>query len=77
MTDFSARVKITLFGYAMFDELNTFLNPISLDNKGSWRILNDFYCSVTMLRELGLIYDGLKSHLQRRLLLPRDIMTDV
>ena len=30
------------------------INPNSLDNKGSWRILKDFYCSVTMLRELGL-----------------------
>ena len=30
-------------------------SPNSLDNKGSWRILKDFYCSVTMLRELGLI----------------------
>ena len=30
------------------------LNLNSLDNKGSWRILKDFYCSVTMLRELGL-----------------------
>ena len=27
-------------------------NPNSRDNKGSWRILKDFYCSVTMLREL-------------------------
>ena len=31
-----------------------FINPNSLDNRGSWRILKDFYCSVTMLRELGL-----------------------
>ena len=31
------------------------INPNSLDNKGSWRILKDFYCSVTMLRKLGLI----------------------
>ena len=31
------------------------LNPNSLDNKGSCWILKDFYCSVTMLRELGLI----------------------
>ena len=30
------------------------INSNSLDNKGSWRILKDFYCSVTMLRELGL-----------------------
>ena len=30
------------------------LNPNSRDNKGSWRILKDLYCSVTMLRELGL-----------------------
>ena len=30
-------------------------NPNSLDNKGSCWILKDFYCSVTMLRELGLI----------------------
>ena len=30
------------------------MNPNSLDNKGScWNLL-DFYCSVTMLRELGL-----------------------
>ena len=27
-------------------------NPNSLDNKGSRRILKDFYCSVTLLREL-------------------------
>ena len=27
----------------------------SIDNKGSWRILKDLYCSVTMLRELGLM----------------------
>ena len=31
------------------------INPNSLDNKGSWRILKDFYCSVTMLRQLVLI----------------------
>ena len=31
------------------------INPNSLDNKGSWRIFKDFYCSVTMLRELGLM----------------------
>ena len=31
------------------------INPNSLDNKGSCWILKDFYCSVTMLRELGLI----------------------
>ena len=30
-----------------------FLNPNSLDNKGRWRILKDFYCSVTMLRVNG------------------------
>ena len=30
------------------------INPNSLDNKGSCWILLDFYCSVTMLRELGL-----------------------
>ena len=30
------------------------INPNSLDNKGSWRILKDFYRSVTMLREFGL-----------------------
>ena len=34
--------------------LNCF-NPNSPDNKCSWRILKDFYCSVTMLRELGLM----------------------
>ena len=28
------------------------INPNSLDNKGSCWILLDFYCSVTMLREL-------------------------
>ena len=32
------------------------INPNSLDNKGSWRILKDFYCSVTMLRKLGISY---------------------
>ena len=31
-----------------------YINPNSLDNKGSCWILKDFYCSVTMLRELGL-----------------------
>ena len=30
------------------------INPNSLDNKSSWRILKDFYCSVRMPRELGL-----------------------
>ena len=30
-------------------------NPNSLDNKGSCWILKDCYCSVTMLRELGLM----------------------
>ena len=30
------------------------INPNSLDNKGSCWILKDFYCSVTMLRGLGL-----------------------
>ena len=36
---------------------NVAINPTcnSLDNKGSCWILKDFYCSVTMLRELGLI----------------------
>ena len=34
---------------------NIFLNPNSLDNKGSWRTLKDCYCSATMLWELGLI----------------------
>ena len=33
------------------------LTPNSLDNKGSCWILKDFYCSVTMLRELGLRED--------------------
>ena len=31
------------------------VNPNSLHNKGSWRILKDLYCSVTMLREFGLM----------------------
>ena len=31
------------------------VNPTSLDNKGSCWILKDFYCSVTILGELGLI----------------------
>ena len=35
-------------------KLHVHVHPNSLDNKGSWRILKDFYCSVTMLRELGL-----------------------
>ena len=41
------------------------LNPNSLDNKGSWRILKDCYCSVTMFRELGLIKPirGLAPHI--------------
>ena len=30
------------------------LNPKSLDNKGSCWVLKNLYCSVTMLRELGL-----------------------
>ena len=30
-----------------------FINPNSLDDKGSCWILKDFYCSETMLRELG------------------------
>ena len=30
------------------------INHNSLDNKGNCWILKDFYCSVTMLRELGL-----------------------
>ena len=29
-----------------------YVNPNSLDNKGSCWILKDFYCSVTMLRDL-------------------------
>ena len=31
-----------------------YINPNSLDSKGSCWILKDFYCSVTMLREVGL-----------------------
>ena len=31
------------------------INPNSLDNKGSWGIFKEFYCSVTMIRELGLM----------------------
>ena len=31
------------------------INPNSLHNKGSCWILMDFYCSVTMLREFGLM----------------------
>ena len=38
---------------------NKFFNPNSLDKKGSCWILKDFYCSVTMLRELGLKYQQL------------------
>ena len=41
--------------YSIFIVALLCFNPNSLDNKGSWRILKDFYCSVTMLRELGLI----------------------
>ena len=37
------------------NKMLSLLNPNSLDNKGSWMILKDFYCSVTMLRELGLM----------------------
>ena len=33
---------------------NKIINPNSLDNKGSCWILKNFYCSVTMPRELGL-----------------------
>ena len=34
---------------------NLSVNHNSLDNKDSWRILKDFYCSVTMLyKESGL-----------------------
>ena len=36
------------------NHVSLLLFPDSLDNKGSWRILKDFYCSVTMRRELGL-----------------------
>ena len=32
-----------------------FNSPNSLDNKGSCSILKDFYCSVTLLRELGIM----------------------
>ena len=39
-----------------FANITTSLNPNSRDNKGSCWILKDFYCSVTMLRELGLKY---------------------
>ena len=35
--------------------IHSVINPNSLDNKGSCWILKDFYCSVTMLRELGLM----------------------
>ena len=38
----------------MFEVKKCYINPNSLDNKGSCWILKDFYCSVTMLRELGL-----------------------
>ena len=31
-----------------------YINPNSRDNKGSWRILKNFYCLVTMLGGLGL-----------------------
>ena len=45
----------TLIDTASYNDLDSFnINPNSLDNKGSWRILKDFYCSVTMLRELEL-----------------------
>ena len=44
------------------------INPNSLDNEGSWRILKDFYCSVTMLRELGLSNNVLKYQLNVLLL---------
>ena len=40
--------------YVLFWSMHL-LNPNSLDNKGSWSILKDFYCSVTMCRELGLM----------------------
>ena len=43
--------------YVLFFLKRCFINPNSLDNKGSWRILKDFYCLVTMLRELGLMGD--------------------
>ena len=35
--------------------MKVYFNPNSLDNKGSWKIFKDLYCSVTMLRELGLV----------------------
>ena len=44
--------------YAVYaPELNPWIcsNPNSLDNNGSCWILKDFYCSVAMLRELGLL----------------------
>ena len=34
---------------------NIWFNPNSRDNKDSCRILKDFYCPVTLLRELGLM----------------------
>ena len=49
-----AHIIVTWFIVLIFMTL-FLINPNSLDNKGSWRILKDFYCSVTMLRELGLI----------------------
>ena len=39
-----------------FGDIHVLINPNSLDNKGSCWILLDFYCSVTMLRELGVTH---------------------
>ena len=49
--------------YGLYGIRRELVNPNSLDNKGSWEILKDFYCSVTMLRELG-VNDFIHCHWQ-------------
>ena len=43
-----------LLGIYIVQHIKIIITPNSLDNKGSCWILKDFYCSVTILRELGL-----------------------
>ena len=47
-----------------FQWFNIYINPNSLDNKGSCWILKDFYYSVTMLRELELNNQPVKVSVQ-------------
>ena len=51
---FPNKCPLEVFGGFEVVRVNKMFNPNSLDNKGSCWILKDCYCSVTMLRELGL-----------------------